>query len=313
MTLYVLTIGILVLATTSLANAQATRTWVSGVGDDANPCSRTAPCKTFAGAISKTFINGEIDCLDPGGFGAVTITKSMTIDGGAGFGSILASGTTGIIINIAVNANDPNRRVTLRRLSINGAGASGSVGTNTGIRGINITANGAHQVNVENCYIQNFTTAGIDFAVAESTDSLTVRDTNISNTGTGIQMNTTTGFVLGVFERVRIDHLVTGINSKDGSFITVRDSYISSCASAGIAVVAPGGSNGLFVESTVLFSVNTGIAAGGGGTKVDISNTSILQNSTGATSSGATLTSHGNNQFSGNTSAGAAFTIVGQQ
>jgi hypothetical protein len=65
------------------AQAQATRTWVSGVGDDANPCSRTAPCKTFAGAISKTAPGGEIDALDPGGFGALTITKSITIDGAA--------------------------------------------------------------------------------------------------------------------------------------------------------------------------------------------------------------------------------------
>src|SRR6201986_952393 len=76
------------------AYAQATRTWVSGVGDDVNPCSRTAPCKTFAGAISKTAAGGEIDSLDPGGFGTVTITKSITIDGGAGqVGSLLGSGT----------------------------------------------------------------------------------------------------------------------------------------------------------------------------------------------------------------------------
>src|SRR5438552_5098616 len=83
----------------SSAYAQATRTWVSGVGDDANPCSRTAPCKTFAGAISKTADGGEIDCIDPGGFGAVTITKSITIDGGGTFASILASGTTGVNVN----------------------------------------------------------------------------------------------------------------------------------------------------------------------------------------------------------------------
>src|SRR5438128_11066620 len=83
------------------ANAQATRTWVSGVGDDVNPCSRTAPCKTFAGAISKTAINGEINCLDPGGFVSVTVTKTITLDGttGSGFGSILASGTTGVNFN----------------------------------------------------------------------------------------------------------------------------------------------------------------------------------------------------------------------
>src|SRR5262245_53228880 len=90
-----------ILAFASFAQAQATRTWVSGVGDDVNPCSRTAPCKTFAGAISKTAAGGEIDALDPGGFGAVTATKSITIDGttGAGFGSILASGVNGVNIN----------------------------------------------------------------------------------------------------------------------------------------------------------------------------------------------------------------------
>src|ERR1700754_403290 len=126
------------LAVSAPAHAQATRTWVSGVGDDLNPCSRTAPCKTFAGAISKTFINGEIDCLDPGGYGAVTITKSITIDCTGTYGSILASGTNGIVISIAVNANDPFRTVRIRGLSINGAGASGTIGTRTGLKGISI-------------------------------------------------------------------------------------------------------------------------------------------------------------------------------
>src|SRR6266542_3224029 len=96
--------GAMVLASGLPAHAQATRTWVSGVGDDANPCSRTAPCKTFAGAISKTAAGGEIDVLDPGGFGAVTITKAITIDGGGGvMASVLVSGTNGIIIQAGVN------------------------------------------------------------------------------------------------------------------------------------------------------------------------------------------------------------------
>src|ERR1700747_2333291 len=83
----------------SSTNGQATRTWVSGVGDDANPCSRTAPCKTWAGAISKTAPGGEMDALDPGGFGAVTITKSITLDGGGGQGaSVLVAGTNGIVV-----------------------------------------------------------------------------------------------------------------------------------------------------------------------------------------------------------------------
>src|SRR3954465_2789090 len=96
-------IAIFTFAFASMAHAQATRTWVSGVGDDANPCSRTAPCKTFAGAISKTAVDGEIDALDPGGFGAVTITKAITIDGN-GWGSILAAGVTGVIVNITANS-----------------------------------------------------------------------------------------------------------------------------------------------------------------------------------------------------------------
>src|SRR6201991_208408 len=98
------------------AHAQATRTWVSGVGDDVNPCSRTAPCKTFAGAISKTAAGGEINCLDPGGMGAVTITKSITLDCTGTLGGILAALTTGVIINGA------NAIVTLRGLTINGIG-----------------------------------------------------------------------------------------------------------------------------------------------------------------------------------------------
>ena len=95
--LIVMTLGLFALA--APAHAQASRTWVSGVGDDANPCSRTAPCKTFAGAISKTAVGGEIDAFDPGGFGAVTITKAITLDGGGGQNaSILTSSGPGITI-----------------------------------------------------------------------------------------------------------------------------------------------------------------------------------------------------------------------
>src|SRR5437870_11398429 len=93
----------LTLAFTSLGQAQATRTWVSGVGDDVNPCSRTAPCKTFAGAISKTALGGEISVLDPGGFGAVTITKAITILAVGVPAGVLVSGTHGIIINAGAN------------------------------------------------------------------------------------------------------------------------------------------------------------------------------------------------------------------
>src|SRR5215469_16668411 len=103
------------LAGASLAQAQATRTWVSGVGDDANPCSRTAPCKTFAGAISKTAVGGEIDVLDPGGFGALTITKSISIEANVLVAGVLVSGTNGFVI--AAGGNDT---VVIRGLTFEG-------------------------------------------------------------------------------------------------------------------------------------------------------------------------------------------------
>src|ERR1700689_220112 len=126
------------------AHAQATRTWVSGVGDDANPCSRTAPCKTFAGAIAKTTAAGEINVLDPGGFGAVTITKAMSIyNDGVGEAGGLVSGTNGIIIQAA--ATDI---VNLRGLVIDGVNAS--------LVGIQITS--ASRVSIQNCVIQEMAT-----------------------------------------------------------------------------------------------------------------------------------------------------------
>lgn len=131
------------------AQAQASRTWVSGVGDDANPCSRTAPCKTFAGAISKTIAGGEIDVLDPGGFGSVTITKAITIDGSGTLASVLAVGTNGI--NIAAGPNDV---VVLRNLSIAGNGS--------GINGINYTS--GKGLIVEGSTISGFSSNGINVA-----------------------------------------------------------------------------------------------------------------------------------------------------
>src|SRR6185295_19080130 len=131
------------------ASAQATRTWVSGVGDDVNPCSRTAPCKTFAGAISKTAAGGEINCLDPGGFGAVTIGKSLTISCEGLTGGIVVSGGNGI--NVNAGASDV---VFLKGLDIEGLGMT------TGAIGLNgIKVNTAAAVHIEDCHIRNFRAA----------------------------------------------------------------------------------------------------------------------------------------------------------
>src|SRR5437762_288206 len=165
------------------AQAQATRTFVSGVGSDANPCSRTAPCKTFAGAISKTAPGGEIDALDPGGFGAVTITKAITIDGGGGqVASVLVAGTNGIVV--AAAAGDV---VILRNLRLNGIRGSGNGGLN-GIRFIS-----GKDLNVENCYIFGFNTNGIDIALTADGSSAHIINTVIKNIGgAGVSATTST-------------------------------------------------------------------------------------------------------------------------
>jgi hypothetical protein len=151
------------------ANAQATRTWVSGVGDDANPCSRTAPCKTFAGAISKTAPAGEINVLDPGGFGAVTITKAITISSESFEAGVLVSGTDGIVIS--AGATDT---VILKGLDIEGLG--------TGLDGIKILA--GQTVYVLNCRINHFTGNGINLNSSTANARLIVQNSVITkNTG----------------------------------------------------------------------------------------------------------------------------------
>lgn len=153
---------------TSVANAQATRTWVSGVGDDANPCSRTAPCKTWAGAISKTMANGEMSALDSGGFGAVTIVKGMTIDGGGVHASILASGTHGIIVNA------PGADVVLRDLSLQGVDA--------GHTAVRIFA--ARSVVLEDVDITGWAQDAIAFApTAATATTLTLDRVRVSDVG----------------------------------------------------------------------------------------------------------------------------------
>ena len=168
------------LTAVGLAQAQATRTWVSGVGDDVNPCSRTAPCKTLAGSISKTAAGGEIDALDSGGFGSVTITKSITIDGTPMLAGILSSGTNGIIINI--DPKDPAKSVRLRGLAINGAG--------TGKTGIDIIA--ADKVSVEDCVIDGC----VNGIMVEGATSVFIRNSAIRNNSVaGINVSSEKGLV----------------------------------------------------------------------------------------------------------------------
>lgn len=199
------------LAAPTYSWAQATRTWVSGVGDDANPCSRTAPCKTFAGAISKTAPGGEIDALDPGGFGALTITKSLTIDGGGGqVASVLASGTNGIVVNAG-----PNDTVILRNLAFNGIG--------NGLNGI--VFNSGKSLRVQNVRVDRFTGAGL--SITSTTGSVVeVLDSVFSNNGGGLLVvNEQTG-TPAVMTKVSVERSRFILNSGTGIWSTGAGSLV---------------------------------------------------------------------------------------
>jgi hypothetical protein len=287
-----------VVALSAPAHAQATRTFVSGVGNDADPCSRTAPCKTFAGAISKTFINGEIDCLDPGGFGALTITKSITIDCTGTLGGVLASGTNGFNINIAANANDPFRTVRLRGLTINGTGASGTIGTRTGLKGISITQ--AAVVILEDLVISDFQQQGIVDARTTTGGKLIIRNSVIrNNTGAGISV------AGAATNNAAIDNVHSlnnsfGVATGNGNNVAIVRSVFAGNTTAGVETDAGG-------QLAMDNSVVTGNAVGlqNAGTMV-FSNSEISFNSTGIATS---TTSFGNNRIFGNTSAGTVPTL----
>jgi hypothetical protein len=199
----------------SPAQAQATRTWVSGVGDDINPCSRTAPCKTFAGAISKTATGGEINCLDPGGFGAVTITKSITIDCRGTFASILASGTNGVVVNVTEGSV-----VKLRNLWINGTG--------TGLNGIQ-SINGAGRIHVDNVLISGFRMKDIDIA-STSTAEVYSSNTRVFEIG-GKMLPNSTIFAQPTGWSVVLGAIMAGRNIKGAVIEQVLSTDVSTSVS----------------------------------------------------------------------------------
>jgi hypothetical protein len=280
------------------ASAQATRTWVSGVGDDVNPCSRTAPCKTFAGAISKTATNGEINCLDPGGYGAVTITKSITIDCTGTFGSILNSATNGVIIN-ATNGGgtDPLRIVRLRGLSINGSGN----GTRSGIRGISILS--ALQVHIEDVQVDNQTQQGIADG-RTSPGSLFITRSTVKNNGiAGIGLGGTGGTFNVVIDGVQIEGNAIGIATSANTNIMVKRSAISGNTTNGVQ--ADGGQ--ITVEGSAISSNNVGVQSNTG--TVRLANNDIMFNTGNAIN--GTTSSFGFNRIAGNGGAGTAPTAAG--
>ncbi len=294
------------------AHAQATRTWVSGVGDDANPCSRTAPCKTFAGAISKTAAKGEINVLDPGGFGAVTITKSISIIADPFMGGVLVSGTNAIIIN-ALSTDV----VVLRGLTIDGLG--------TGLDGVRVLA--AKEVHVEDCRIFGFVNRGIIVNNSAGTTKLYVRNTIIrnnvgasspgGNSGAILLRPTGTGAANALIENSHLDQNTFGLRVEANGSATMSDSTASGNTTFGVHSVVPLGGTvaaPVVLERVVVSNNTTGVQAEGSAfASVRYSNALITSNSTGLSSvSSGQLISFVNNSVQGNGTNGASTSTTPQ-
>jgi hypothetical protein len=282
------------------AHAQATRTWVSGVGDDVNPCSRTAPCKTFAGAISKTAAGGEINCLDPGGFGAVTINKSMTISCEIGTAGISAAGVTGI--NFNGGAND--------YLYVKGLDIDGFLAT-TGAHGITgISFNTGATVHVEDSSIRDFTGFGIVVKPAANATFVVQRTSLTGSAGGGIQVRPTGGVVNGSIDKVSMNKngtglTVDGFGGAGGINVSMRDSTANGNGT-GISATSTVGINVMVMNSTIA-NGGTGIAASNAGATVRFGSSIVTGNGTAI--NGAQVLSYGNNQINGN-AGGEAVNLV---
>lgn len=254
-------VPVLFVLTSSLAFGQVTRDWVSGVGDDNNPCSRTSPCKTWAGALAKAANGGEIDALDPGGFGGVTITKSITLDGGGGqVASIVVAGTNGIVV-----AAGPTDVVILRNLRLDGLSGTGNGGIN-GIRFIS-----GKMLVIENCDIFGFNNNGIDIANNQNSQVIIKNTTTTNNAAVGVRAQTSAGTV-----GVTIDHSYFsgngfGVWADDNSKITVTNSVAG--GNGGIGFISQATTAGQTAIMALLQDISSnnviGMQVGGGaGTSV---------------------------------------------
>lgn len=305
------------------AQAQATRTWISGVGDDVNPCSRTAPCKTFAGAISKTSASGEINVLDPGGFGGVTITKAMTIRSDGFTGGVLVAGTAGIVV--AAGATDV---VQIVGMDIDGIGPSAT----PGLAGIQFNSGAA--LIISRCHIYGFQAAngagsGINFQPSAAS-RLMVVDSVIANNGSTGGVNGTSGNVLvqpqsggsATVQLTRVQLLnafgvgfrADGTVSGSGAINAELD-YVVADGNGGGGYVAETNASGGVVKVLINNSVASNSLAGFGvksnGATITLNSMTVTNNSVGlATANSGVLASYSNNSVTGNTTDGASTTTV---
>ena len=224
----------------SAASAQAgpNRPWVSGHGTDSGGCPVTAPCRTFAFALTQTAAGGEVEVLDPAGYGNVTITKAISIvNDGVGVAAIGVSSGNGVTIN--VGAGDS---VHLRGLTIEGK--------NRGGNGIEFNTGG--NLEIENCVVRNFGN-GIVIAPTTSSSFFVSNTIAANNANSGIEiLPTHLAVVTGVLGKVTVNNNFFGILVESTGIFVGRAS-------------TPGGTlNVTIVDSAASNNANTGVITSSG-------------------------------------------------
>jgi hypothetical protein len=289
--------GALLACSLSAAPAQAgpNRTWVSGKGTDSGPCTVTAPCRTFGFALTQTAAGGEIDVLDPAGYGTVTITKSISIiNDGVGVAAIGAGSGNAITIN--AGASDS---VHLRGLTIEGLGV--------GLSGIRFAM--GKSLAIENCVVRNFTQAGINISPSTSSSS-SVSNTIVSNNFYGTFIAPTGAAVVkGVLGKVTANNNDNGF-FVDGEFMTgaslnvvIADSEASNNNSVGVLANSSSGHVGplVILRNVVASNNGTGLRTNEFAV-LEVANSVVTGNGTGFFQNGAPMFTYGNNIIDGNTS-----------
>jgi len=301
-----LTLAAVLFCSASISATTIAHTWVSGSGNDSNPCTFASPCATFANALAKTTAGGIITAKDAGDFGAVTIAQSVTIDG-ANLGSITL--TSGFGINITASAN-----VTVQNLTINGLGsvdngiivASGGtvIVDNCRIMNISITGiffEGAGNLTVENSRIESFwggSTWGIEIEGSAAVNVVvknTVIDASpVSASNYGIIVEGGAGPVTASLQNVTIMGAgnaavltETGITQITGSVLT----------QSGFGVAATVGST-ISVASSMITANTTGVCSDIG-SKIRLDNNDIYDNATAIANCGGIVKTSGTNKTSG--------------
>jgi hypothetical protein len=287
-------VGLVPVMASAPASAQATRTWVSGVGDDANPCSRTAPCKTFPGAISKTAAGGEINCLDPGGMGQVTVTKSMTISCEAGTAGIVFS--SGSAVNFNGGATD--------YLFLKGLDIEGLIKTGTSSSVAGVSFNSGQLLHIEDCVIRDSGTAGVLIKSTTAGSTFVITRTTVFNNGTGVNGGGVsiqpTVLVEGTIDRLVANRNTFGVvanGTLGGSYnVVVRDSVLNGNTQAGFSASSGATVTNAMLTRVLAMNNGTGILATGS-PSIRVGSSEITGNATGVN---GTVFSYGTNQFDGN-------------